>query len=162
MIPFATLCPDPDAEMRVGEYLDGELDAAHEPELFGHLAACASCRRQFEALLAFRLAVRQEPLAVPPAADAAVLARLDRVRRRDRHRPDRQADRAPLAGALRRRISVGAAVAVAAVAFVLAAALPASVSASDAEKAPVRLARVVLDDGPIYLIDPGVTVEAER
>ena len=49
MVPFASSCADPTAEMRLGEYLDGELDAAEEPALFGHLSTCAWCRRQFEA-----------------------------------------------------------------------------------------------------------------
>ncbi|MEL6615196.1 MAG: zf-HC2 domain-containing protein [Bacteroidota bacterium] len=155
-------CPDPDAEMLLNEYIDGELDSAREPELFGHLASCSGCRRQFEAALAFRLAVRQEPLAVPPALDQRVLARLDTTRRQRHRRPDRQADRAPLAGALRRRISVGAALAVTLVAVTLAAMLPPPGLASQDPTRSVRLARVYLDDGPLYVIDHAVTVEAER
>ena len=30
------------------------------------------------------------------------------------------------------------------------------------ERPPVRLTHTVLDDGALYMIDPGVTVEAER
>lgn len=155
-------CPDPDAEMLLNEYLDGELETAREPDFFGHLASCLGCRRQFEAALAFRLAARQEPLAVPPALDQRVLARLDTTRRQKHRRPDRQADRAPLAGALRHRISVGAALAVTVVAVALAALLPPPGAAPDDPTRSVRLARVYLDDGPLYVIDHAVTVEAER
>lgn len=151
----APFCDDPDAEALLNEYLDGELGPARQPELFAHLAACAGCRSQFDALLAFRLGARQEPLAVPPSADAALFARLDGVRRRTRQAPDRRADRAPLGGALRRRVPVGAMVVVA-----LLAVLVGSVIATDAP-AP-RVVEAVLEDGTLYVIDPGVTVEAER
>lgn len=99
------ICDDPDAEVLLNEYVDGELPTDRQPDLFGHLAACADCRAHFDALLAFRLAVRQEPLAVPAAADAALFARLDRARRATREAPNRRVDRAPLGGALRRRVS---------------------------------------------------------
>ena len=105
-------------------------------------------------------AVRQEPLVVPPALDRRVMARLDESRRRSALRPDRRADRAPLAGALRRRISVGAALAVAIVAVGLAALMPASAPAEPAE--PVHFAPVYLQDGPLFVLDEEVTVEAER
>ena len=155
-----SLCSDPDAEVLLYEYLDGELAPGQEPALFGHLATCAECRRQFDALLSFRLAVRQEPLVVPPALDRRVMARLDESRRRSALRPDRRADRAPLAGALRRRISVGAALAVAIVAVGLAALMPASAPAEPAE--PVHFAPVYLQDGPLFVLDEEVTVEEER
>ncbi|MEM6326911.1 MAG: zf-HC2 domain-containing protein [Bacteroidota bacterium] len=161
LFPTAT-CSDPDAEALLYEYLDGELAPAREPDLFGHLATCADCRRQFEAMLAFRLAVRQEPLAVPPALDQKVMARLDESRRRTHRRPDRRADRAPLAGALRRRISVGAAMAVALVAVGLAALVPPPAAADEPSPDSIRLARIYLEDGPLYVIEKEVTVEADR
>lgn len=162
MLFTTAVCPDPDAEMLLNEYLDGELAPEHEPELFGHLATCAECRRQFEAMLAFRLAVRQEPLAVPPVLDRLVMARLDESRRRTHRRPDRRVQRAPLAGALRRRISVGAALGVALVAVGLAALMPAPAIADEPAPDSIRLARVYLEDGPLYVIEKEVTVEAER
>ena len=155
-------CSDPDAEALLNEYLDGEIAPTREPEFFGHLAGCAGCRRGFEAALAFRLAVRQEPLAVPPALDERVLARLDATRRERPRRPDRRADRAPLAGAFRRRVSLGAALAFTVVAVALAALFPPAVSEASPSPESVRLARVILDDGPLYVIDHEVTVEAER
>ncbi|MEM0963122.1 MAG: anti-sigma factor [Bacteroidota bacterium] len=153
-----TTCTDFEAEILLNEYVDGELDPSRQPDLFGHLATCADCRAQFDALFAFRLAARQEQLAVPASADAALFARLDRVRRQA-PRPDRRADRAPLAGALRRRVSVGAMLAVAALAVGIGTAFaPRAVT----EEAPSRVIEAVLEDGSLYLIDPGVTVEAPR
>ena len=154
-------CPDEDAEVLLNEYVDGELEPARQPDLFAHLATCADCRAQFDALLAFRLAARQEPLAVPASADAALFSRLDRVRRQSRRARARRADRSPLGGALRQRVSVGAMLAVVCVAAFLG-----SVLASDSVAAPPtmdeRVVEAVLEDGSLYLIDPGVTVEAPR
>ena len=161
LLPIGPACGHPDAEEWLNLYLDGELDAAAAPQFFGHLAACAGCRRQFESALAFRMAVRQEALPVSPAVDARVLARLDRSRRGTVRMRDRRRDRAPLGGALRQRVSVGAMLVITLVAVMAAALLP-SGPAPAADGAPVRLARVVLDDGPIYLIAPGLTVEADR
>ena len=152
-------CPSEDAEVLLNEYVDGELDPALQPALFSHLAGCAGCRAQFDALFAFRLAVRQEPLAVPPAVDAALFARLDGARRAGQRAPDRRAERSPVGTALRRRVSVGLALAVACVAVVAGAAL-----AEEPRPAPPedRVVETFLDDGPLYLMDPGVSVEAPR
>ena len=155
---FVFPCADESAEILLNEYVDGELASPRQPELFAHLADCETCRGQLEALLAFRLAARQEPLAVPASADAALFARLDRMRRSSRSTPDRWADRAPLAGALRRRVSVGAAVAVAVLAIVVGTAL----APRSNPETPARVVEAMLEDGTLYVIDPGVTVEAER
>ena len=152
-------CPSEDAEVLLNEYVDGELSPALQPALFAHLAECADCRAQFDAFFAFRLAVRQEPLAVPPAVDAAIFARLDGARRAGRRAPDRRAERAPLGGALRRRVSVGLALAVAGVAVFVGTALAEEPPAAPPED---RVVETFLDDGPLYLIDPGVSVEAPR
>jgi anti-sigma factor RsiW len=159
MTRFAPFCADEEAEALLNEYLDGELVPARQPALFGHLAGCAACRVQFNALLAFRLGARQESLAVPATADAALFARLDEARRGRRRLPDRRADRAPLGGALRRRVSVGAALAVATLAVVLGSVFgPAPDPAPETD----RVVETSLQDGPLYVIDPGVTVEARR
>ena len=155
------LCDDPGAEDLLNEYVDGELASARQPELYTHLAACAACREQFDALLAFRLAARQESLTVPPAVDAALFARLDEARRSARHQPDRAADRAPLGGALRRRVPVGAALALAGIVLVLGWVMSPTPHV-EPDRTPVRLTHTVLDDGALYMIDPGVTIEAER
>ncbi|MEM6286195.1 MAG: zf-HC2 domain-containing protein [Bacteroidota bacterium] len=158
-------CTDETAEGLLNEYIDGELAPTRQPELFTHLATCAECRMQFDALLAFRLGARQESLAVPPSADAALFARLDTLRRTPGRRaaPDRAAERAPLGGALRRRVSVGAMLAVAAVAVIVGSALTPPEPTAQAPAAPQdRVVEAVLEDGALYLIDPGITVEAER
>ena len=155
---FSFPCADESAETLLNEYVDGELASGRQPDLFAHLADCATCRGQLEALLAFRLAARQEALAVPARADAALFARLDRTRRTSRRAPDRRADRAPLGGALRRRVSVGATVAVAVLAVIVGTAL----TRRPAPETPARVVEAVLEDGTLYVIDPGVTVEAER
>jgi anti-sigma factor RsiW len=159
-IPDA-FCDDADAEVLLNEYVDGELATDRQPELFSHLAACANCRAQFDALLAFRLAARQESLAIPPAVDAALFARLDESRRSALHQPDRSADRSPLGGALQRRVSVGAALVLAGLVMVLGWVMS-PMHVANPEPPPVRLTHTVLDDGALYMIDPGVTVEAER
>ncbi|MGB3544525.1 anti-sigma factor family protein, partial [Rubrivirga sp.] len=84
-----SLCDDLEAEVLLNEYVDGELEPARQPELFQHLAGCAECRAQFDALLAFRLGARQEALAVPATVDAALFARLDRSRRQTHRAADR-------------------------------------------------------------------------
>ncbi len=152
-------CADVDAEILLNEYVDGELEPSRQPELFGHLATCAGCRDQFDALLAFRLAARQEPLAVPASADAAVFARLDQLRRQSRRAPDRRAERSAVHHALRRRVSVGAMLAVAGMAVWVGSVL----APSPTPAAPTdRVVEAVLEDGALYLLDPGVTVEAPR
>ena len=148
-------CADERAEMLLNEYVDGEIDATDEPALFGHLATCAACRETFSTFLAFRLAARAEPLAVPPSADAALFARLDRQRAQPQ-RPNRAADRSALGGALRHRVSLGAALAVGAVMLVFGfVSRPAP-----AEAPPVRMTHTVLADGPLYMVD-GLTVSAD-
>lgn len=151
-------CADEAAEALLNEYVDGELDPTRQPELFAHLAACEACRSQFDALLAFRLAARQEVLAVPATADAALFARLDQNRRHQRRAPDRKAERAPLGGALRRRVSVGALLAVAVLAVVAGTVF----APTPAPEVRERVVEAVLEDGALYIVNPGVTVEAER
>ena len=163
MIPFDS-CTDPDAEVLLNEYVDGELAAGLQPALFAHLAICGACRAEFEALLAFRLAVRSESLAVPPSVDAALFARLDRARRAGRKAPDRRAQRLPWGGVLRRRVSVGATLVVAAVAVVLGLASGPRVAHEPAT--PARLApqaiQVFDTEGVLFVIDEPLAVSAER
>lgn len=83
------MCADDQAEALLNLYVDGELPLDRQAGLHAHLAACAACRVQFNALMAFRLAVRQDALALAPAADERFLARIDGLRR------SRTTDRAP-------------------------------------------------------------------
>ena len=154
-------CSDSRAEHLLNLYVDGELPSTQQAALFAHLARCAACRTQFNALLAFRLAARQEALAVPPAVDEAFFARIDRLRRASHPAPDRAAERRLFRDVLPRRVPLAAAlVAVGAVAlgFLVRPATP-----EQAEPAPAfRLTEVVTDDGnALYVID-GVTVEGTQ
>ena len=97
-------------------------------------------------------------LAVPASADAALFARLDQNRRQTRLAPDRKAQRAPLGGALRHRVSVGAMIAVAVLAVVVGTIL----APTQTPEVRERVVEAVLEDGALYIVDPGVTVEADR
>ncbi|MDX1420713.1 MAG: zf-HC2 domain-containing protein [Rubricoccaceae bacterium] len=155
-------CADPRAETLLNLYADGELPSGQQPELFAHLARCAACRAQFNALLAFRLAARQEALLVPPAADEAFLARIDRLRRAAHPAPDRAAERRALGSPLRRRVPLG--LALAAVALVVALGLVSRPAPPDTRAtAPAfRLTEVVLDDGNALYVMDNITVEGEQ
>ena len=154
-------CTDPNAEMLLNLYVDGELSSARQAELFAHLATCAECRTQFNALLAFRLAARQEALTVPPAADEAVFAQIDRLRRAAHPAPDRAAERRRTP--LRQRVPVGTAL-LAALVIVAIGLFVRPAPMAEAETAPpYRLTETVTDDGnALYIIDPGITVEVEK
>ena len=159
-------CPDFRAQTLLNLYADGELPSGRQPELFAHLARCAACRAEFNALFAFRLAARQEPLAVPPAADEAFFARLDRMRRAAPPAADRAAKRRTLSAPLRRRVPVGFALAA-----MLALALgllarpsppaPAPRAVPEADTA-FRLTEVVLDDGNALYVMDNITVEGRQ
>jgi anti-sigma factor RsiW len=157
------VCEDLDAERRLNEFVDGELAPAEQPELFGHLAACADCRAQFDALLAFRRAVRDEPLVLPPAANTAVLARLDRLRRTSARARARRAERSPLAGTLHRRVSLGAAlmVTLAVAAMGLAIGRPQPPAPEPARQGP-RVVQAVDAGGALFLLDRPLFVVARR
>ena len=82
-------------EESVHLFLDGELALGAQPDLFSHLAACWACRAVMNAMMEFRRMSRQEVIHVPPAADEAVLARLEQSKRR-RFQRDRFFERRPL------------------------------------------------------------------
>ena len=156
-------CTDPNAELLLNLYVDAELSSAGQAELFAHLATCAGCRTQFNALLAFRLAARQEALIVPPAADEAVFAQIDRLRRASHPAPDRAAERRRISAPLRQRVPVGTAL-LAAVVIVAIGLFVRPAPVAEAPAAPAyRLTETVTDDGnALYIIDPGITVEVEK
>lgn len=160
-------CSLPRAETLLNLYADGELPSARQAELFAHLARCAACRAQFNALLAFRLAARQEVLAVPPAADEAFFAHIDRLRRAAHPAPERAAERRFFGDALRRRVPLGVALVVAVVLVALgflARPAPQAGAAAGAEAAapPFRLTEVVLDDGNALYVMDNITVEGKQ
>lgn len=151
-------------EAALNEYVDGELPMEAQPRLFAHLATCAPCRRTLEAVLAFRRMSRQEPLAVPPAADDAVFRRLDHVKQRT-ERAGRNAQQRSLWTAPT-PLSLGAAAMVAAVLFVVGLLLP--MQLEEPPSAPLVSAgmeRVEFDSTPaeaVYVFYPGLTVEATK
>lgn len=154
-------CTDQHSEELLNLYVDSELSFSEQAELFAHLSACAVCRKQFNALLAFRLATRQEVFDVPPAVDEAVFARIDQLRRAHRrHAPDRVSERRFFGGQVHRRISFRAALLAAAVLIVFGLAVrPAPVG--DASTQPYHVTETMIDDGALYVIGPGLMVEDE-
>ena len=156
-----TPCTDDHAETLLNLYVDGELPSSRQAMLFAHLAACPGCRSQFNALLAFRLAVRQEVLTVPPAVDEAFFARIDRLRRAAHPAPDRAAARGLFGDTLRRRVPVGLAAAVTVLLVTLG--LLARPMPPAAEAVPSnRLTEVVTDDGNALYVMDGITVEVSK
>jgi anti-sigma factor RsiW len=151
-------CTDPTAETLLNLYVDGELPSARQAPLFAHLAACSACRAQFSVLLQFRGAVRRESFAVPPAADEAFLARIDRMRRASHPAPDRAAERRRLSIPRRMRVPFGTALLAAVLVATLGLLIRITPEAAPAAPA-YRLTETVTDDGnALYIIDPGITV----
>lgn len=58
-----------DGRERLSRLVDGELDAAGQAGLFGHLEACGECRAFFETLVRARGAVRRDREALLRGAD---------------------------------------------------------------------------------------------
>lgn len=159
-----TTCIDPSAERLLNGYIDGELSSSSQAELFAHLATCAECRVQFNALLAFGLAARQEAFLVPPAADEAIFARIDRLRRASHPAPDRAAERRIFGDTLGRRVTLGTTLLVAMVVAVLGVVIQSNRFSPDVAPPPMyRVTETVTSDGnALYVIDPGVTVEERK
>ncbi|MEM6784225.1 MAG: zf-HC2 domain-containing protein [Bacteroidota bacterium] len=142
-------------------YVDGELPFADQPALFAHLAECATCRAQFNALMAFRVAARQDYLPVTPSMDAAFFARLDQAKRARPHPPGARAeDRQPFRS-LKRRVSVRTALLLSLVLFAVGL-LSARPSDPEPPVVPVRVADMPEAAQALYVIYPGITVEDER
>jgi anti-sigma factor RsiW len=72
-----------DARARIDDLVDGELDAETAAAMALHLAGCATCARERDALLELRRATRALPRAVEPARDLwPVIARRTLQKRR--------------------------------------------------------------------------------
>ncbi|MDX1438633.1 MAG: zf-HC2 domain-containing protein [Rubricoccaceae bacterium] len=156
-----THCSETHAENLLNLYVDGELASSEEADLFAHLSTCAACRTQFNTLFAFRLAARQENLDVPPAADEAFFARIDQLRRVSRPAPDRVTDRRQLTVVRRKRFAYASVAAVAL--FVAAFGWSVRTSTIVEPAAPAyQVTETVIDDGALYVISPGLTVEDEK
>lgn len=152
-------------EAMLNLYVDGELEPDREPALLAHLDACRACQAQHDALLAFRRALGEEPLVVPAALDAAILARATAARKKPHpYTAARRAeDRQPLA-AMRRRHRWGTGWV--AIAVVAAVALGTWLARPTPEPAaPIvqqRPQEETLETAPVYVIYPGLTVEDDR
>ena len=105
--------------------------------------------------------VMQEPFVVPPAADEAVFERIDGLRRTPRRAPYRISERRFFGGQIHRRVSCRSALlaAVVLIAFGLAV-RPAPTP--DAPALSYHVTETVIDDGALYVIGPGITVEDKR
>ena len=151
-------------EDALNRYVDGELPFEAQSSLFAHLATCATCRRTLEAVLAFRRISRQEPLAVPSAADDAFFRRLDQVKHRA-DRVDREAERRTL-WTMRTPVSLGMAAMVAAVLFLVGLMMPMHLDQSEpTDLVTAGMERVELEPAPteaVYVFYPGLTVEATK
>lgn len=131
-------------------YVDGELPLDRQGELFAYLAESRAARVQFSALMDFRLATRVDANPVAPAVDEALFQRIDELRAVPLR--NRAEDRQPFR-ALRRRVTVGTALALVALVIAVGALLPGP--------APIETVRIVPVEHaePVYVLLPGVTVE---
>jgi anti-sigma factor RsiW len=135
-------------------YVDGELPLDRQGELFAHLAESREARLLFNALMDFRLATRMDAISVAPAVDEALFRRIDGLRANVQRNAQHAEDRRPFR-ALRRRVTVGAALAVVVFMLALGALLPGPPPVETVRIVPVEHAE------PVYVIYPGVTVEDE-
>lgn len=144
----------PHTEELLNLYVDGELPLDRQGELFAHLAESRAARVQFNALMDVRLAMRMDVNPVAPAVDEALFRRIDGLRANAQHAAHRAEDRRPFRP-LRRRVTVGAALALVAFVLVLGALVPGPPPVETVRIVPVEHAE------PVYVIYPGVTVEED-
>ncbi len=157
----STFCSDEHSEMLLNLYVDGELSSDEQAGLFGHLATCAVCRTQFNVLLAFRLALRQEAILVPLTADEAVFARIDHLRRTPRRAIDRVSERRFFGGRVHRNVPFRTAALAALVIVALGLALRFD-PLPDSSTQSYHVTEAIMDDGALYVIGPGLTVEDKK
>ncbi len=68
--------PCEEYEVWISAFLDGELSAENRAELMEHMAACRSCQRYFDDLVAIHDALDQEEVPVPEGFAEQVMARV--------------------------------------------------------------------------------------
>lgn len=154
-------CQTAHAEEFLNQYIDGELSSSDESRLFAHLSTCTACREQFNSLFVFRLAARQETIEVPPAADEAVLARIDQLRRAGQPAPDRSTETRSPVRLYDRRFAFASAAAVALFVAVFGWSVH-TATLVEPEEPVFQLTETVIQDGALYVISPGVTVEETK
>ena len=150
----------PEMEEALNLYMDGELSLTEQPVLFAHLSTCDPCRHILGAMMEFRRMSRQEVCLVSPALDEAFFRRLDEISGRS-HRVDRYQDRRPLWHS-RATVSIRVAALASVLLFCAGFFFPQTAGeplvAKHVELQEERVVPVVIE--PVYVITPGVTVEA--
>ena len=152
----------PEMEEALNLYMDGELSLTEQPVLFAHLSTCDPCRHILGAMMEFRRMSRQEVCLVPPAFDEAFFRRLDEISGRS-HRVDRYQDRRPVWQS-RGRVSIRVATMASILLFCAGLFFPQTAGeplvANHVELQEERVVPIVIE--PVYVITPGVTVEAPK
>lgn len=152
-------------EDSVNAYVDGDLASTNHALLFLHLSECEHCRHVLESVLAFRRLSRAENIQVPPIVDAALMARLDVLRRRaEEPEPSRSLWEAPM------HVGLGKALAAAVGVLLLGAGIE-RMAATDPPPPPVSIIEERVEAyardafwrvEPVYVFYPGLTIEAEK
>lgn len=145
-------------EEAVNRFLDGDLPSDDQPGVFAHLARCSECRRMVDGVLRFRSMSRRERIRVPPAVDEAFFQKLEKHQRQNhvRHAPRR------FPRHKRRLVSLRSAVVAAIVLLSLGLLVPLG-SQKESIRYNVRgVTEKVEFRDVIYVIYPGVTVEAAK
>jgi anti-sigma factor RsiW len=156
-----SLCSETDVDL----YLDGELPASREADLFRHLSICSWCRDCLNSVLSLRRINGEEYIVVPPWADDALLVRVDKRRREGRRTAQLHTNQS--FWSTRTTVTIRSVIVVAGVVLVSAAYLTNQLASSSAyvtvEQEHVRF----IDPMPplrseVYVFYPGLTIEADR
>ncbi|NNE47634.1 MAG: hypothetical protein HKN37_13350 [Rhodothermales bacterium] len=155
----------PCSESDVDLYLDGELPASREADLFRHLSTCSSCRDCLNSVLSLRRIHGEEYISVPPWADDALLARVDKRRRAGRRTAQLHTNQSIWSA--RTTVTIRSVLVVAGAVLVSAAYLTKQFASASGhvfvEQEHVRF----IDPIPplrseVYVFYPGLTIEADR
>ena len=145
-------------EEAVNRFLDGELPFDEQPAVFSHLARCPDCRRMVDGVLRFRSVSRRERIRVPPAVDRAFFKRLEQHKRKNLVTGGKRRS----LWNTRRLVSLKSAVIAAIVLVSLGLLLPMAVEDNRSSSNVHGVTEQVEFRDVIYVIYPGVTVEAAK
>lgn len=156
-------------EAALNLFLDGEMPIDEQPELYTHLAGCASCRRYLDSMLFVRRAIRDEHLTVPPIVDETFFERLaahKEVVSHAHHRLERRARRREQLPVVGRVVTLAMLVVI-----IVGGVVSGTLDAGDTSAAvigeeelvnfPIEN-RTVREPSAVYVFYPGLTVEAEN
>lgn len=147
-------------EEMVNLFLDGELPIELQARVFSHLADCDQCRTLIHRVMGFRQVSRQEYLHVAPAVDVEFFRKLE-SHKLQATRLDRSLDRRPL-WQRRRLVSLRTAIVLAAIFICLGLFMPAGQKEVGSRLLVHGETESVEFRDVIYVIYPGLTVEATR